>query len=139
MKICITAMGDNLDSEIDARFGRCNFFIVIDTDTMEYEAVKNINANSGGGAGIQSGQLVNEKGINAANGKTVVFVDPSYFRPTEVDTLLGDSSKAKEKLGWEPKVGFEDLVKEMVRADLEDAKKDELCQKAGFQVCNHNE
>ena len=85
------------------------------------------------------GQGVNEIGINAANGKTIVSVDPNYFRPTEVDTLLGDSSKAKEKLGWEPKVGFEDLVKEMVHADLEDAKKDELCQKAGFQVYNHNE
>ena len=58
---------------------------------------------------------------------------------TEVDTLLGDSSKGKEKLGWEPKVSFEDLVKEMVHADLEDAKKDELCQRAGFQVYNHNE
>jgi len=56
-----------------------------------------------------------------------------------VDTLLGDSSKGKEKLGWEPKVGFEDLVKEMVHAGLEDAKKDELCQRAGFQVYNHNE
>jgi len=84
------------------------------------------------------GQGVNEKGINAANGKTIVSVDPNYFRPTEVDTLLGDSSKGKEKLGWEPKVGFEDLVKEMVHADLEDAKKDELCQRAGFQVYNHN-
>ena len=85
------------------------------------------------------GQGVNEKGINAANGKTIVSVDPNYFRPTEVDTLLGDSSKGKEKLGWKPKVGFEDLVKEMVHADLEDAKKDELCQRAGFQVYNHNE
>ncbi len=85
------------------------------------------------------GQGVNEKGINAANGKTIVSVDPNYFRPTEVDTLLGDSSKGKEKLGWEPKVSFEDLVKEMVHADLEDAKKDELCQRAGFQVYNHNE
>jgi len=85
------------------------------------------------------GQGVNEKGINAANGKTIVSVDPNYFRPTEVDTLLGDSSKGKDKLGWEPKVNFEDLVKEMVHADLEDAKKDELCQRAGFQVYNHNE
>jgi len=85
------------------------------------------------------GQGVNEKGINAANGKTIVAVDPNYFRPTEVDTLLGDSSKGKEKLGWEPKVSFEDLVKEMVHADLEDAKKDELCQRAGFQVYKHNE
>jgi len=85
------------------------------------------------------GEGANEKGVNAANGKTIVAVDSRYFRPTEVETLLGDPSKGKEKLGWEPKIGFEDLVKEMVRADLEDAKKDELCQRAGFQVFNYNE
>ncbi len=85
------------------------------------------------------GEGVNEKGLNAANGKTIVAVDPAYFRPTEVETLLGDPTKGKEKLGWVPKVGFEDLVIEMVRADLEDAKKDELCQRAGFQVFNYNE
>ena len=85
------------------------------------------------------GEGVNEKGNNAANGKTIIAVDPRYFRPTEVDTLLGDPSKGKEKLGWKPKVSFEDLVKEMIRADLEEAKKDELCQRAGFQVYNHTE
>lgn len=85
------------------------------------------------------GQGINEKGINAANGKTIVAVDPRYFRPTEVETLLGDPAKGKEKLGWEPKISFEELVKEMVLADLEDAKKDELCQRAGFQVYNYNE
>jgi GDPmannose 4,6-dehydratase len=85
------------------------------------------------------GEGVNEKGINAANGKTIVTVDPRYFRPTEVETLLGDPTKGKEKLGWEPKIGFEELVKEMVQSDLEDAKKDELCQRAGFQVFNYNE
>ena len=85
------------------------------------------------------GEGVNEKGVNAANGKTIVAVDPRYFRPTEVETLLGDPTKGKEKLGWEPKIGFEELVKEMVYADLEDAKKDELCQRAGFQVFNYNE
>ncbi len=85
------------------------------------------------------GEGVNEKGVNLANGKTIVSVDPRYFRPTEVDALLGDPTKGKEKLGWEPKVSFEALVKEMARADLEDAKKDELCQRAGFQVYNYNE
>lgn len=85
------------------------------------------------------GQGVDEKGINAANGKTVVAVDPRYFRPTEVETLLGDPTKGKEKLGWEPKVTFEELVKEMVQADLEEAKRDELCQRAGFQIYNYNE
>jgi len=85
------------------------------------------------------GEGINEKGVNAANGKTIVSVDPRYFRPTEVDALLGDPTKGKEKLGWEPKVSFDALVKEMVQTDLEDAKKDELCQRAGFQVFNHNE
>jgi GDPmannose 4,6-dehydratase len=85
------------------------------------------------------GEGIDEKGLNAANGKTIVAVDPHYFRPTEVDTLLGDPKKGKEKLGWSPKVSFVELVKEMVRADLEEAKKDELCQRAGFQVYNYNE
>jgi GDPmannose 4,6-dehydratase len=92
------------------------------------------------GLSIQwEGEGVEEKGVNAANGKTIVAVDPTYFRPTEVDTLLGDPTKAKEKLGWMPKIDFEDLVKEMVREDLEEAKRDELCQRAGFRVNNHRE
>jgi GDPmannose 4,6-dehydratase len=85
------------------------------------------------------GEGVNEKGINVANGKTIVAVDPRYFRPTEVETLLGDPSKAKKNLGWEPKITFDQLVSEMVQPDLEEAKKDELCQRAGFQVYNYNE
>jgi GDP-D-mannose dehydratase len=70
----------------------------------------------------------------SANGKTVVAVDPRYFRPTEVETLLGDPSKGKDKLGWKPKITFRELVAEMVRADLEEAKKEELCVRAGFCV-----
>ena len=85
------------------------------------------------------GKGVDEKGINLANGKTIVAVDPRYFRPTEVETLLGDPTKAKTNLGWEPKISFESLVSEMVRTDLEDAKKDELCHRAGFQVYHYNE
>jgi len=85
------------------------------------------------------GEGVNERGINPANGKTIVAVDPRYFRPTEVETLLGDPSKAKEKLGWEPEIPFLEMVKEMVQADLEDAKRDELVQRAGFTVYNHQE
>jgi GDPmannose 4,6-dehydratase len=85
------------------------------------------------------GDGVNEKGINIANGKTIVAVDPRYFRPTEVDTLLGDPSKARQKLGWVPQITFEALVREMAQADLEEAKRDELCQRAGFQVPNYNE
>ncbi len=85
------------------------------------------------------GKGIDEKGINPANGKTIVAVDQRYFRPTEVETLLGDPSKAKQNLGWEPKITFESLVREMTQSDLEQAKKDELCQRAGFKVFNHNE
>jgi len=65
------------------------------------------------------GQGVNEKGIDVATGKVIVAVDPEFFRPTEVDLLLGDPTKAKEKLGWVPKTSFDDLVKLMVECDLE--------------------
>lgn len=69
----------------------------------------------------------------------IVAVDPRYFRPTEVETLLGDPRKAKEKLGWEPKISFADLVAEMVRADLEDARRDELCKNHGFKAFDYHE
>ncbi len=80
------------------------------------------------------GKGASERGVNSANGRTIVAVDPHYFRPTEVDTLLGDPSKAKAKLGWSPKITFEQLVKEMVLADLEEAKRDKMCQREGFPV-----
>ncbi|BBO77634.1 GDP-mannose 4,6-dehydratase [Desulfosarcina widdelii] len=92
------------------------------------------------GLAIQwKGEGVNERGLNMANGKTIVAVDPSYFRPTEVQTLLGDPTKANEKLGWSPKTSFSELVHEMVKVDLEEAKRDELVQRAGFRVNNRNE
>ena len=72
-------------------------------------------------------------------GKIIVSVDPRYFRPTEVETLLGDPSKAKEKLGWVPEISFEKLVREMVVHDLALARKDKLCNDHGFEVCNHHE
>lgn len=72
-------------------------------------------------------------------GDIIVRIDPRYFRPTEADTLLGDASKARQKLGWNPKVGFEELVKEMVDKDLEIAKRDALVAKEGFNVPNHHE
>ena len=72
-------------------------------------------------------------------GEIIVRIDPRYFRPTEVDTLLGDASKARKKLGWSPKIGFEELVKEMVVKDLEIAKRDALVAKQGFNVFDHNE
>ncbi len=72
-------------------------------------------------------------------GDTVVKVDPRYFRPTEVETLLGDPRNAKEKLGWTPKISFKELVEEMVQSDLEEAKRDDLCQQEGFQTFSYNE
>jgi len=82
---------------------------------------------------------IDEKGYDEQTGKMIVAVDPRYFRPTEVETLLGDPTKAKEKLGWEPKTTFEDLVSEMVRADLEDARRDELCKSHGFKAFDYFE
>lgn len=72
------------------------------------------------------GKGTQEKGINEHNGKIIVSVDPKYFRPTEVADLLGDSTKAKEKLGWKPKITFRELVKEMIDADLKSAQKEIL-------------
>jgi GDPmannose 4,6-dehydratase len=72
-------------------------------------------------------------------GKTIVRVDPRYFRPTEVETLLGDPTKAREKLGWTPKTTFSELVSEMVLADLEDAQRDELCKTHGFKAFDYHE
>ena len=79
------------------------------------------------------------KGERLKVGSEVVRVDPRYFRPTEVETLLGDPSKAKEKLGWVPKTTFSELVAEMMRSDLEEAKRDELCRNEGYVVLNHHE
>ena len=64
--------------------------------------------------------------VGSFNGEDIIKVDPRYFRPTEVETLLGDASKAKEKLKWYPKISFEELVKEMVDKDLKLAKNDQL-------------
>jgi GDPmannose 4,6-dehydratase len=85
------------------------------------------------------GEGVDEKGYNQESGQCIVAVDPRYFRPTEVETLLGDPSKAKQKLGWEPKITLQELVAEMVREDLKDAERDELCKREGFKTFNYHE
>ncbi len=77
--------------------------------------------------------------IKLKPGQTIVRVDPRYFRPTEVETLLGDPTKAYNQLGWRPKTTLEELVAEMVRCDLESAKKDELCQSHGFKTFSYHE
>jgi len=85
------------------------------------------------------GKGIDEKGFDTETGECIVAVDPRYFRPTEVETLLGDPSKAKDKLGWEPKITFEEMVKEMVEGDLQLAKRDELVKKHGFKAFDYNE
>jgi len=83
------------------------------------------------------GSGVNEKG--SWKGKIIVSIDSQYFRPTEVETLLGDSTKAKEKLGWTPEITFTELVREMVQADLKEAERDHLCQTQGYSTYSHYE
>ena len=85
------------------------------------------------------GTGIDEKGYNAKTGNLIVAVDSRYFRPTEVETLLGDAGKAKEKLGWTPRITFEELVSEMVQTDLKEAERDELCRSEGFRVNNYFE
>ena len=81
------------------------------------------------------GSGVEERGIDES-GEVRVQVDPRYFRPTEVDLLLGDPTKAREELGWTPKVGFEDLVRTMVQEDLNLFRREVLCRDAGYPVCS---
>jgi GDPmannose 4,6-dehydratase len=85
------------------------------------------------------GTGIDEKGYDNATGKCIVQVDARYFRPTEVETLLGDPSKAKQKLGWTPKITFHELVSEMVREDLKSAKRDELVKQHGFAAFDYHE
>ena len=85
-----------------------------------------------------SGSGVNEVGKNAQTGKLLVSVDPTYFRPTEVDLLIGDATKAKEKLGWSPTCDLKQLISEMISSDLEEARKDRHLLSGGFQTNTTN-
>lgn len=85
------------------------------------------------------GEGVDEVGIDTATGRTLIRVDPRYFRPTEVDTLLGDPTKAREKLGWSAEVTFSELVAEMVESDLDVARRDALIAREGYKVYKHHE
>jgi GDPmannose 4,6-dehydratase len=97
------------------------------------------------------GRGVNEKGVardvkgdkeetaSIRKGDVVVEVDPRYFRPTEVDELLGDATKARNRLGWSPKISFQEMVSSMVQSDLEEALKDQYCKDQGFRVLDFNE
>ena len=110
--------------------------------TGEQHSVKEFLEAAFQEVGIQvrwEGAGIAEKGYDKISGKVLVEVDSRYFRPTEVETLLGDPTKAKTKLGWRPKVAFPELVSEMVREDLKESERDQLCKKEGFQVMNHHE
>jgi GDPmannose 4,6-dehydratase len=97
----------------------------------------NVAANQLGMGIVWQGNGVHEKGFS--DGKCIVQVDPRYFRPTEVETLLGDPSKAKNKLGWVPKITFKELVSEMVTQDYELAQRDELIKKHGYKAMDCHE
>jgi GDPmannose 4,6-dehydratase len=91
------------------------------------------------GIGLQwKGEGVNEQGLDA-EGRAIVAVDPRYFRPAEVETLLGDASKARRELGWEPRTSFTELVSEMVAEDLKEAERDALVHKHGFNAFRYHE
>ncbi|GFM32528.1 GDP-mannose 4,6-dehydratase [Desulfovibrio subterraneus] len=80
------------------------------------------------------GSGVDEKGYDADSGACIVAVDPRYYRPTEVETLLGDATRAKEELGWEPEISFDEMVEEMASEDLREAQREKLCLGNGFEV-----
>ena len=86
-----------------------------------------------------SGRGVDEVGRDTKTGNTVVSVDPTYFRPTEVDLLIGDATKARKKLGWKPTLDLQQMIEEMIAADLEEARKDQHMQSGGFKTNGVNE
>jgi len=109
--------------------------------TGEQHSVRDFVTMAASKLGIQitwRGKGIEERGYDS-NGKCIVTVDPRYFRPTEVDTLLGDATKARKKLGWMPQTSFEELVTEMVNSDLEAAERDALVRNSGYTVLEHHE
>jgi GDPmannose 4,6-dehydratase len=110
--------------------------------TGKQYSVRNFVESAGSRLGMKiewQGKGVEEVGIDTVSKRTIVHVDPRYFRPTEVETLLGDPTKAKQKLGWSAEVSFSKLVEEMVDSDLDLAKRDALISKEGYKVYKHHE
>jgi GDPmannose 4,6-dehydratase len=85
------------------------------------------------------GKGLDETGVDAVTGRTILRIDPRYFRPTEVETLLGDASKARRELGWQPRTSFDDLVREMVESDLRIAQRDAHVKRGGFRAPDFHE
>ena len=96
MKICITAEGDNLESKVDPRFGRCQYFIFVDTDTLDFEAVANQNLAGMGGVGVQSGQLVAEKQAGVVLTGTVGPNASKTLQAAGIDVVVDVSGSIKE-------------------------------------------
>lgn len=114
-------------------------FVIATGEQYSVRDFVNVAANELGFMLRWEGVGANEQGFDAKTGVCLVKVDARYYRPTEVETLLGDATKAREKLGWKPKISFNALVKEMVKEDLELAKRDAFCQKEGFKVFEYQE
>jgi len=115
MKVCVTAQGNTLDSEVDPRFGRCKFFLIVDTDSMAFEAIANPNLEASGGAGVQSGQLVASKGVgavlsgnigpNAFQVLSAAGIDVVTSVSGTVKSAVADFKSGKFKPGSGPSVG----------------------------------
>jgi GDPmannose 4,6-dehydratase len=109
--------------------------------TGEQHSVREFVSLAAAGLGMKLnwiGNGIEERALDSA-GRTVVAIDPRYFRPAEVETLLGDATRAHKKLGWKPRIGFEDLVREMVESDLADARRDDLVRKHGYRSFERKE
>ena len=85
------------------------------------------------------GKGIDEKGMDKKTGKVIIQLDPRYFRPTEVDILCGDSSKARRELGWKPKLTFKELIKLMVKNDLEINERELYLKNGGYRIKNYHE
>jgi GDPmannose 4,6-dehydratase len=110
--------------------------------TGEQHSVREFVEVAGRALGMRiewQGSGVDETGVDAATGRCVVRVDPRYFRPTEVETLLGDATRARTELKWQPRITFAELAAEMALADLEIAKRDSLIARTGYRTYQHHE
>jgi GDPmannose 4,6-dehydratase len=110
--------------------------------TGEQHSVREFVQRAGGLLGMRiewRGHGVEEVGVDRKTGKTVVRIDPRYYRPTEVDSLLGDPTKARTKLGWEPEIGFDTLIQEMVAEDRQLARRDAVIAREGFKTYRYRE